>query len=303
MDAREAEVYLKAFDNEIIRLADKLSHTQSYKALKKISEIDSAPVPILKHEAANSGLPDEFLFNNLRGIYTHDTINNKFIKQSQSDSIIIYYKYNDKQDIDVSLIIADYREEITSSSFMFPTIIEAKMLINGNKRMEISHSGSVEYGMPVDMDFAAYFDEYKIGSIIKTKLSQKSAVVRKNTFIEKNSEPIFSWNLQSILSFDESVSFYIKTLSMQCKMYPIYISARVNNDNISPNTNNYPEEFNKNSKITVYSSTDNRKIGEVRLKTKEGSDKLDYALYYNDGSFVYIDELLLSADRILNIKI
>lgn len=303
MERKEAEVHLKAFDNELIRLSDKLTSTLSYRILKEISAIENVPLPLIKHEQERPGAPDRFNFKDYVGIYKYDSINNIFYKHSHSDSIIIKYTYIDNKNSNVELVLSDYDEKKTSSSYVIPTTLYFKMTIDGKSIMGIEHIAEVEHGMPTFMDFRAFFDDYKITTKMTTKLRKTKGYLDQDITIGHKTDNIFEANVNAVLGFQDSVSYYVKSITKQVEMYPISINAIVNNEDINLKTNNYVEEFNKNSNITIFSTTNNKKVGEVKLKTKPGSDKLDYVVYFKDGSFVFIDEMLFSAERILNFKL
>lgn len=303
MDKQQAESHLKAFDNELIRLVDKIFETRSYLALEKIKSISSAPVPIIKHESEIDGSPPAFDFMSQKGIYYHDTILNIFAKEQESDSIILFYNDVVNTNAIVQLIIAEYTEDATSSSFLFPTRINAVMYIGKREAMKVDHKAKVEHGMPIDIDFNASFDDYKIIAKLNTKLRKKTGKLNTSFEIFRNDDILLSWIVNADLAFAESTSYYINKISMKFELYPIVIDVKVNNKLISKNSSDYVSEFNKHSNIKIFSGNNGRKIGDLRLKSKDGSDKLDFVVYYKDGSYAYIDELLLSAKRIMNIKL
>jgi hypothetical protein len=284
-------------------LSDKVFETRSYLALKKIKSISNAPVPIIRHESEFEGAPPTFDFVSQKGIYYHDTILNIFIKEQESDSIIIFYNDAVNANAIVQLIIAEYTEDETSSSFLFPTRINSVMYIGKREAMKIDHKAKVEHGMPVDIYFNASFDDYTIITKLNTKLRKKTGKLNTSFEIFRNDDKLLSWIVNADLAFAESTSYYINKIFMKFELYPIVIDVKVNNKLISKNSSDYVSEFNKHSKIRIFSGNNGQKIGDLRLKAKDGSDKLDFVVYYKDGSYAYIDELLLSAKRIMNIKL
>lgn len=303
LEKPQSESQLRAFDNELIRLSDKILETRSYLALKKIKSINNAPVPIIKHESEFDGVPPAFNFEVLKGIYYHDTIFNIFVKKQESDSIIVFYNDAVNPNATVKLIIAEYTEDETSSSFLFPTRLNSVMYIGNREAMKVDHKAKVEHGMPVDIDFNASFDNYNIIANLKTKLRKKTGKLDANFEILRNDEILLNWIVDADLAFAESTTYFINKISMKFELYPIIIDVRVNNKLISKSSNDYVADFNKYSNIRIFSGNSGQKIGDVKLKAKDGSDKLNFVVYYKDGSFVYIDELLLSAKRIMNIKL
>ena len=310
MEKDKAMSHLKAFDNELVRLIRDIQRTEAFSSFSMISSINKAPLPFVKDEdRIIPGVAYSYDFDYLKGIYELDTLNMVFEKTGNSDSVIVYFKNPSLNNASVKLIIADYEEKPTSSAFFMPSEIDMKMFIDNIEVMSIKHHADVQYGYPFELSFYGYFNGYIITSELNTSLRRKTALANWNLSVFNNEERIANWKLNAVLNheavvyFEEDYAVYnIKKLSMLYEMYPIKIDVEVNNEAIPVFTNDYVSEFNKHSNIRVFSFNTGKKIGDVKLLTKERSDKLDYVIYFKDGSYLYIEDLLLSARRILNIK-
>ncbi len=303
MEKDEAMSHLKAFDNEIVGLLKNLFETKSYRSLDYITSIPDAPIPYIFHKSESPGAAFMYDFKNVKGIYNLDTISNTFIKTAVSDSVIINYYSPELNNAKTQLIIAQFKEEPTNSAFLFPTEIDMVLLIEDKTVMNIDHIAEIEYGIPTKLDFIGAFDNYKIKSSINTKLRKKRGRLKFETYIFNSKENVFSWVLRAGLGFEENISYNLRKVRMDVSMFPVKINIRVNNHKIPSITNDYVTEFNKNSNIRIHSAIKNKIVGRVELRTKEHSDKLDYAVRFKDDSYVYIEDLLISARNILNIKL
>ncbi len=303
MDKHEASSHLKAFDNEIIRLHDKLVETRPYLALRKLQTINKIPLPFLL--TSDSEITDtvEYNFNEHKGIFEHNVENNEFEKKADSDSLVLVFKDAVNRNADVRLIVVEYDAKSTSSNFNIPTSLQAVMYIGSKQAMEINHYAEVNYGMPLAIDFKAKFDEYDISINMSTKLRKKSGKLKCEILISGSSGQILTWNVDANLGFEDEVSYYINKLLMKVELFPLIIDINVYNKGIGRNSFDYVSDFNKNSRIKIYSKSDGKTVGIVKLKTRPKSDKLDFVVYYKDGSYEYVDDFLISIRRIMSIKI
>ncbi|MBS4012354.1 MAG: hypothetical protein KGZ97_01160 [Bacteroidetes bacterium] len=302
MDKDEALSHLKAFDNEIIRLHDKLVETRPYLALKKLKTINNIPLPFFLTNQSEITDTIEYNFTENKGIFEHNVECNMFEKKADSDSLVLLFKDAVNRNADVRLIVTEYDAKSTASNFNIPTSLKAEMYIGNQQAMEINHYAEVNYGMPLKIDFKGKFDEYNISIQMSTKLRKKSGKLQCEILISGSSGIILTWNVDANLGFEDDASYYINKLLMKVELFPVIIDINVYNKGIGRHSVDYVSDFNKNSRIKIYSKTDGRTIGIVKLKTRPGSDKLDFVVYYKDGSYEYIDDFIISIRRIMSIK-
>jgi len=298
----EAEKHLRAFDNELISLMNSFQRTRSFSILQEILAVENVPVPFFAHKTEIPGGIKKFDFNLFKGIYDFDSITGLFDHNSGSDSIIINYSGKAGSGQQIRFIITDYNEEPSSSSLMFPVLIRAYMYAGNREVASITHFARVEHQFPVEVQTRIVFENYYLELDLTSRLRRKHANATLEIKAGRDTEELFKFNVWSKLSFNEQGSIFLRSFQSKISAFPVFIHARVNNDAINSDAIDFIDEFNRHSQIEVLKLSDKRKLGNIMLKAKDSSDKLDYAFYYEDGSFIFLEDLLLTVEKILNIK-
>ncbi|MBE0663691.1 MAG: hypothetical protein IH597_14645 [Bacteroidales bacterium] len=304
----EAETHLRAFDNEIITLSKGLEHSRTFTILKEILAVENVPVPFYAHkstlQASTSSATgiQRFDFDQHKGQYVLDTITKLFIRSGTSDSIIIHYDWKVDKIMPVRLIITNYTEEASSSSLMFPTSFAAAMYVGEFLAVSIEHEARLEHQLPVEAHLRLKLENYLLLMDMNTRLRKDHGKLKMAVKVSKDSKELASWKVKSNINMTEQGTFFFRSINSQFAMFPVQIDADIDNDAIDGNTVDYIGEFNKHSRMVASRIRDGRKLGEIKLRTREASDKLDYVFYYSDGSYMYIEDLLFSAKHLLNIK-
>lgn len=302
MEKDEAESHLRAFDNELVRIIQNIGKTTSLATLDFLSGTANSPLPYMFGNEESDESPQEFHFESVRGIYRLDTISNTFIKTAKSDSIIIYFRNPVLNHVKTKLTLAQFKEEPSNSAFQFPTEIDLVMEAGDRTIMRIGHNATIEYGIPTEMDFNGLFDNYEIKSAISTRLRRTSGRLQFETHVFRNGEQIFDWLLHAGLGFEEGITYRLRRVKMEVGIFPARYRVQVNNHEIPLRTNDYIAEFNESSAITIHSTTKNQLVGQVELYARENSDKLDYIVRFKDGSYLFMEDFLITARSILNIR-
>lgn len=298
----EAEKYLRAFDNELISLIKNFQHTRAFIILREILAIENVPVPFFAHKSEIPGGIQQFNFEKLKGVYDFDSINKQFILSGASDSIIINFNRKQSDDKQIKLVIAEYAEEATSSNLMFPTNLKASMFAGSKKIVEIEQVARLEHQLPLEAQLRIDFENYHLEVDLASRLRRNHANATFKVAVSRNSEKILCWLIKSKVGFTKEGSIFIRSLQTQMSVFPVFIRADIDNDAIKSNAIDFIDEFNRYSSINVFCLKDKRKLGDVRLKARESSDKLDYAFFYNDNSSVFLEDLLFTIEKLMNIK-
>lgn len=298
----EAKTLLKAFDYEIIKLTGRIQDSQSYSAINKLISVQNLPLPYFAHYGFEQGDIKQFVFSESRGIYHIDTCNMKAVLTGKSDSIIIHFQDSLVSESPIKFIISEYSEEPTISNLMFPVRINASMYIGKKRVLQIDHTGRVDYGLPAQANLSLVFDNFIMETVMITRMRKKYGKLNLKTTISENMSVIARLDTRARLGLTGPGALYFKQLKMNYSMYPVILDIKVNNDAISRDASNYISEFTKYSRMFAYSKKNNRKLGEINLKNREESDKLDYAISFSNGSHMFLDDLLLSVRHLMSVK-
>lgn len=293
---------VRAFDNELIVLFNGISQTRSFELLQEILLTENVPLPFYAHASEKPGDAKTFNFGSHKGVYRFDSLINQFVNLKPSDSIILYYPSKSGNSTGATLVLSNFREEKSSGNLMIPTLLKGSFSIDEKIVAEIVHTVEVKHQWPVAINFYARVE----GFVLKVRLSGR---LRKNISralfeadLARDGNPKFSGKLRARLAFSDEGSLQPHSLRARISAFPVILRANVNNAAIDKYSRHFVEDLNKHCRIEVFRQRDKRKIGDIRLKQKSKSDKLDYAFYYDDSSYVFLEEELIVFREIMNIK-
>lgn len=302
LEKAEAEKHIRALDNEMLSLLRQLQRSGSFKVMKEIMAVEDVPLPFFGHQSPEPGAIRRFDFEEHKGFYEYDSISAGFFRTAGSDSIILNYYSSERPGIPVRLIVSTYEEEAGSSSLMFPLKLEAGLFFGDRQTVNISQFAKLEHQLPVEAQLKINFENFSFDMDFLNRLRRDHGRVSITTHVYRDGHELMHWETRSKAGLTDEGSFYLRSLNMKFQMFPVKITVNVNNDAIDPYTIDFVEEFNKHSRISAIRKSDSRKIGDIMLRPREGSDKIDYAFHYSDGSYVFVEDLMLTAREILNIK-
>ncbi len=302
LDKEEAERHLRAFDNELINLVQSIRKTPAIRVLNEMMAIEGLPLPGIIQQRGTPVEPMPFSFEAHKGIYNYDSLSGSFIRTQAADSIIIRYNKNDEANQKVLLIISRFREETGTSNLLIPVELHASMYINDRLSLKLVHDAQLEQGIPVEGHTSITVDRYTLEATLSTKLRRSYANAHIEIHAWRGSKKALTWHTRSKVGINPPGALYLKKTKIDFELFPLQIRAKVKHEAVKPDTRDFIEAYNKHSRIELFRTRDGRKLGDIRLQAHESSDKLDYAFYYKDGSFIYVEDLLLSANEILNLK-
>ncbi len=302
LPATDAFDHIRAMDNELIVLLNAIRQTKSFEIFHEIQQVKNIPLPFYAHASENPGEVKTFNFARYRGSYFYDTLINRFVLTHQSDSIILHYPIRLSNSKLAKLVISDFGEEKSSGNMMIPTIFKGFLSVDGRKVVEIVHSATVEHQLPVAVDLYARVESFELRIVLTSRLRRKLSNALLKFRVDREGENKINGRIQSKLGFNGNGAMRFHTLRASLSAFPALLLAKVNNDAVDAHTADFVSEFNNHSRIEAFRLNDNRKLGEIRLKQRTRSDKLDYAFYSADGSYVFLEDELLTVREIMNIK-
>ena len=302
LDKAEAGKHLRAMDHEMLSLMNQIQGNGSFKVLKEILAIENVPTPFFAHKSPEPGAIRRFDFDKHKGFYEYDSVNQAFMRTAGSDSIIIIYHMAERPGIPARIIISAYDEEAGSSSLMFPLKLEAALYVGDRQTARISHIARLEHQLPVEARLQIELENYRMEMDFRNRLRRDYGKVRIAIVVERDQKELMRWVTRSKAGLTNEGSFFMRWLKVDFQMFPVKILAKVENDAIDPHTIDFVEEFNKHSRIRAVRKADGRQIGDIRLRTRENSDKINYAFHFSDGSYLFVEDMMLTAREILNIK-
>ena len=199
-------------------------------------------------------------------------------------------------------MIANYKEELSVWGVMFPTIVDMKLEYNNRNLFEVNMRSELAYQIPVKSKIVAKFDRFKLNAHLTTKLTRSTGKINLDIEILKRDEPYLKATSRIKSTITEQQSMVFDEVLLKCNVYPIKFIADVDYGDINTNSHNFVKDFNENSEIQIYSNKNNY-LGSIKLKERAGSDRLNFIVEYNDKTFAFLEDFLLSFREIMNKKI
>ncbi len=303
MDAKNAEKQLKAFDSELILLAKQFSRSTAYQALQQLYSYKNLPVPYRFN--ANNGAQSihTFDFEKQKGIYRLNNSTNEFYRHSTSDSIVIIFPYQSAHDSLARFVISQYSESLSAWETMMPTCANISLDIKGKKEIQLLINGRMEHQVPVDYLASVQFEKIKADFSIRTKPGKNKSRMQTDLTVFSNNKQKASIKTSSLIKVLSNGTMLFDKVKFETTIFPLHISGFVNYGAIKHEKNSFVTEFNSNSKISIHEAQQNKKVGSVILSERPMHDKINIAVVYNDGSTIFLEDLLLSIREIMSIKL
>lgn len=303
MPTQTAESHLRAFDHSMIQLISALERSATWQALERLFAAKEVPLPFFAHHRINGGETGRFTFAENKGVYLFDEATGLYEKTAESDSIILGLWKAGNNEPNIFFVLSQYEEQATDLGLMFPTVVHASLFAAETPLLHITHTGSIEHGMPSRSQLLVTAENFSFHLWHHIRFRKHTSHLHAGWELKKEDKPISSFSLQTALRKDESGPIHYRNLQFSWQMYPIHMEARIHNERIDANTGNYAAEFNRHSRIRVYAYPKKARLGEIALVDTGDDDSLHPAFLYHDGSHVLLEELLLTARRVLGIKL
>ncbi len=297
----EAELQLRAFDGELIKLQRNIRRTASFSALQELASIPGTSLPFLMHQPDEPGMAYRYDFHAKKGVYAHDTTTGRFLLIERADAVVLHFSDPANRNARIEFVLHDFAEAPTSSGFLFPVRINAQMSINDKPAIYVMFQGEVAHGMPVGFLLDMHWDDYRLRAEMSGRLRKTRGEMHLDFHLSRMNQQLIDADINAKIGMDSLSAYYIRDFRCHFALFPIELRARVKAKNIPADTRDFVGDFNRNSNIQVYSAQKRERVGEVKLHRRK--DKLDYVVYFSDGSYMYLDDNLLSVMALLGIKL
>lgn len=303
MPKQTAESHLRAFDHTMMQLISELERSTTWHALERLFSAREVPLPFYAHHRPDNSKIRQFIFSENKGVYFFNESTGLYKKTAESDSIILMVRGADSNEPNITFILAQYEEQATDLDMMFPTIIHASLLVGETQLLRISHTGSIDYGVPAHSQMLITAENFSFHLEHHIRFRKRVSHLHAMCEVKKDDKSISSFSLQTALRNHEAGFISYRNLNFNWQMYPIHVDARIHNERIDANTRDYAAEFNRHSRIRVYSYPNKARVGEIALLDTGSDDRLHLVFLYHDGSHVLLEKLLITVSKVLGIKL
>jgi hypothetical protein len=299
----EARTYLRAMDSELLQLGQRMASARGLNELSHLSNIKGAPLPFI-FRGSDSLITnmEEFNYQILKGIYRWDNIDQQLKKTAASDSIIVFFPSNSQPIETFRFILSEWKEATSVFGTKLPEKISASISNDHRTIWEIELDMQMREGLPVKLLATSNFQAFSITASLKTKLRKRNSTATFQLQVNELEKKMINFQIITEVNLHSSnrLSFGRKTI--EARVFPVKMIYRASDGLHTLRPSHFVDDFNQAHSIRLLTTNYNR-IGNVELRNIHGSDKLNPIVLYQDGSEDSMEELLLSARKILNLKI
>jgi len=304
LDKAEAEKTLKALDSDVIRWIDGINESEAGRALHALLSNDSAPFPIRfprKFLSRSGGIYD---FQQHTGTWEWDRATGKFIHVPGGDRIIIRYPLPDQAENNATCIIYQYEEVSTTSAHAFPVLFVADLFIKEKKVFSIEHHGEMDHHLPVFMQTNISMGEGFFRMTMENRLDTAHHRGDVHTTITAGTpgKRVLDGTMQAKIKTFSGGSYAVKIFKSEIQLFDCLLIIDIDYDKVSPTSRQYVKDFNRHSRIQLFTLAHREKIADIILKKKNNDKILDFALRFSDLSEDFLSNYILAFKKILDVK-
>lgn len=304
LDRQEAEKVLKVLDSDVTRWLDQVNQSEAGRALHALLAFDSAPFPLRFPRSFMLQRPSLYKFEEYTGTWTWEQSRGKFAHIPGSDRIIIHYPMPDHSENDATCIIYQYREEATTSAHSFPVLVLAEIFVKQKMVFTLDHHAVIEEDLPVFMETGITMGAGVLKLSMENKLDTLNhrGDVTASIIAGREGKPVVDGTIKATIKTFSGGSYGIRALKSEFKLFDCLLVMDIDYSKIDPTSREYVRDFNEHAKIQLFTTDPKQKIGDIILKEKFDSKKLDFAIRFSDLSDDFLANYLLVFKRILEVK-
>jgi len=286
VDKTEALNSIKILNADIISFINRSSELPGFKAIGFLLKQPSAPLPFQSDTSGSHGFRHDFSFTAEKGIYKWDTAKRVFVKAKDTSLILIRFPMPGRPGSECSFILYEYETGKTRSKPVFPINIRAKLFTGNKEELNISHRACISEGMISSISSKLNSDSLGFSFEMKRdgSFSVKNGKLNSSLLILEKGKEIMRATLNVLIDYHPPLSYSVQKISIEQKLFNTELSGTIDYGSINPSSDNYDQEFNKNTRLELSNSDDKGTIGNIVLSPDGNSGRFDYFIRLSDGS-------------------
>lgn len=277
LDKQEAVNCIENLKMKVNQLSSNIMQSEFAQIIDFYRSIDSPSLYMLRKYITL--LPD---INKHKGVYLFNKDSASFIRKNESDSLQLIF--NTHHATSFSILISDFKSKNLSVKSCFPMQCKMELLKDDTTNATLNYRAKANkhYPSSINVNFqTALFD-----GLVDVKYKQwfRTGIIDIKSALNNHSEHIEQGEFKIKIKHYRS-GYSIKKLYFKIRLYDVILQGNIHHGKIDPGSENYEQEFNKNSKIFLETATQNRLIGKVILMPVDKTRKLDYYIQFADKTY------------------
>jgi hypothetical protein len=296
----EAVRSLKVLNSDFVNFFAKTNEMEEWAALKFIWDHDDLPLPFPPEKFAAEKPWKPFNYEESKGIYTWDSIQQVFVRIEKSDNVRILFSAGKITGGEFTL--TDYVGASLSSRPDFPLKLDALLNLKGEERLSIRHSAEVADDLPLRINSEVDTKNSKLAFTLNRTRKDDEGSLKINFSLENRGHRFINAGIDAEIGYS-SMGYYFNNIQFKMVLFNHQIIGNIAYGKIDPTASDYAESFNANTDIEIFEIPGNRLVGNLVLDKTLEEELLDYFIRFTDGSKVPVSEYLPFLDKLLNMKL
>ncbi|PKP53092.1 MAG: hypothetical protein CVT92_05845 [Bacteroidetes bacterium HGW-Bacteroidetes-1] len=299
----ESQKHLRAFDNEMIQLFNRVGNTEAMRSLISLYKINEVPLPLFSFTGVDTITGYQtYDFQKSKGVYYFQADLNRLVKRGESDSVIILFPFKSRYDSLIRFVLSDYGETSTALQMMFPERLHATLYAGSTMLLKMNFQATIKHGMPAKILWHLVFADYNLRLSMKTRFMRTKGVTKVSLVMKESNKPVLNGDITTEVIVTDNNTLVFNKKKIDVEVYPIKIRLQSDYSFLEGKPSDFFSEFNRNSSFKIYNKS-NRLMGDIKFTRLDGLDRVNLMFIYPDGSVENLEDMLLVARTILNMKI
>jgi len=304
IDKKDAMNGLKILNADIISFIFKSSEQPGFKALDFLLKQPSAPLPFRSDTSGGPGFRKDFFFAGKKGIYCWDTASRMFLKIKDTSIILIHFPLPGRIVTECRFFLYDFEVGKTRTNPELPVIIRAKMFTGDKEVFSISHEAGISEEMitRISSELHSGSTEFSFNMNREGNFAVKSGKLNYSLRLVEDGKEIMRSKLNIDIDYHPPLSYSIRRISIEQKLFTTGLSGTIDYGSINPTSNQYDQEFNKNTHLELLNTDDHGIIGNIVLSPAGEEGRYDYFIRFSDGSECRLTDQITLLKKLLDLK-
>jgi hypothetical protein len=290
-------------DSELIQITNRVSSSDAFRGLMALEKFQNLPLPFrtfIMNDSAET--PVNFDFNLHKGSYRVDKKTGVAYYERASDSLIVHFPLQTKFDTMAVFLITAYEESQTDLQMMLPVKVNAILMARDIKLMTIDFEATIEHGFPSEMNLNMLFGQFSFEGKMRTKFRKKGSSVSFNLNLSEDKKSLFKSAIISDVEISKQQNLVFNKKRMDFEIFPVQLQFSSRLDFSAISSTHFINDFNQQSTFKVKSNRGNL-IGDIFLRDVSKKDRINMFIRFDDGTEENLEELIMTVERILNMKV
>ncbi len=296
----EAVRSLKVLNSDLTQFFMESEELPEMEVFSMLWSDSTTPLPFPNEKFTFAQPYREYDFQSSKGEYHQDSIQQKFIRVDDHESVAI--KVSTSRHKECLFELVDYKTEEISSRPSFPVIAKANLFADSQLLLSISHEAQIVDDLPLFINTLIEGINYDLNfDFNRTRIGNHGTIIAKSSMKFEEQE-IIDLEFDSEIGYS-TMGYFFEKINFRLAMFHHLITAKINYDLIDPTSSDYIKSFNQNSKIEIFERPYGKKVGNIRLGSTHNGELSDYFIEFGNGDTALLSEYIPGLQKILNVKL